>query len=87
MSEHQNVGKEAIFTFGEVMKGGSTIFYRCEFGGRFPVRYMSPNVEQILGFDEQAFKADDSLWLDRIHADDRGEVISAYNALTETTFS
>lgn len=87
MSEYKNIGEEAAFTFREVMEGGSTIFYRCEFGGHFPVRYMSPNVEKVLGFDEQAFKADDKLWLDRIHEEDREDVITAYHRLTESSFT
>lgn len=51
------------------------------------MRYMSPNVEKVLGFDEQAFKADDKLWLDRIHEEDREDVITAYHRLTESSFT
>ncbi|MCW9705618.1 PAS domain-containing sensor histidine kinase [Fodinibius salsisoli] len=87
MSENHDLGKEAAFTFVEIMQGSSTIFYRCDFGGHFPVRYMSPNVEQVLGFKEEAFKADDNLWLDRIHKNDRDKVIKGYNELGRSTFT
>ncbi len=39
--------------------------------------YVSPQVEQILGFTAEEWTGDPSLWIDRIHDDDRDRVLEA----------
>jgi PAS domain S-box-containing protein len=86
MQKPNQLSSEAAFTFKEVMQDGSTIFYRCEFEDDFPIRYMSPNVDAILGFSKKEFKDDDTLWLKRIHPQDRKKVVDAYKKLTPSEF-
>jgi diguanylate cyclase (GGDEF)-like protein/PAS domain S-box-containing protein len=47
------------------------IVYSCEIGERGRWRYVSPQVEEILGYSPEEWMADPELWADRIHPDDR----------------
>ncbi|HKB52161.1 MAG TPA: EAL domain-containing protein [Solirubrobacterales bacterium] len=47
------------------------IVYSCERGERGRWRYVSPQVEQILGYSPEEWMADPNLWAERLHPDDR----------------
>ena len=47
--------------------------------GAVPPTYVSPQVEPILGFSVQEWRADPTLWIRRIHPDDRDRVVEASN--------
>ncbi len=47
------------------------IVYSCELGERGRWRYVSPQVEEILGYSPEEWMADPGLWADRLHRDDR----------------
>jgi diguanylate cyclase (GGDEF)-like protein/PAS domain S-box-containing protein len=47
------------------------IVYSCEMGERGRWRYVSPQVEQILGYSPEEWMADPGLWAQRLHPDDR----------------
>jgi diguanylate cyclase (GGDEF)-like protein/PAS domain S-box-containing protein len=47
------------------------IVYSCEMGERGRWRYVSPQVEEILGYSPEEWMADPGLWADRLHPDDR----------------
>jgi len=49
-----------------------------------PIINMSSNVESILGYKEVEFAADRSLWLSRIHKEDREQVKAAYDNIIDT---
>jgi len=51
-------------------------------GGR--LAYMSAHVRGILGFEPEDFIGDPELWPSRIHPDDRGAAIAAYEAHWQT---
>jgi PAS domain S-box-containing protein len=84
MSDVKKAEDDNQFPFGELMTSSSIIFYHCSLEEGYPVLAMSSNVEAILGFTEEEFAADRSLWLDRIHEDDRKQVKAAYESITET---
>jgi diguanylate cyclase (GGDEF)-like protein/PAS domain S-box-containing protein len=47
------------------------IVYSCERGERGRWRYVSPQIEQILGYSPEEWMADPGLWSERLHPDDR----------------
>ena len=51
------------------------IFYSCEMGEPRRWRYVSPQVEEILGYSPEEWMADPGLWMQRIHSDDRERVL------------
>ena len=81
-SDQDNSG--AAFPFGELVNDSSIIYYHCSLESGFPVRYMSPNVKKILGFEADKFKKDAELWTRQIHDADRAKVLSSYENILET---
>jgi diguanylate cyclase (GGDEF)-like protein/PAS domain S-box-containing protein len=47
------------------------IVYSCEMGERGRWRYVSPQVQEILGYSPEEWMADPGLWAERLHPDDR----------------
>jgi diguanylate cyclase (GGDEF)-like protein/PAS domain S-box-containing protein len=47
------------------------IVYACEIGERGRWRYVSPQVEEILGYTPEEWMADPGLWAQQLHPDDR----------------
>jgi diguanylate cyclase (GGDEF)-like protein/PAS domain S-box-containing protein len=47
------------------------IVYSCELGERGRWRYVSPQIEEILGYSPEEWMADAGLWAERLHPDDR----------------
>ena len=54
------------------------IVYTAELGERGRWRYVSPQVEEILGYRPEELVNDPELWPSRIHPEDRGAAIAAY---------
>ena len=55
------------------------IVYTSEIGERGRWRYVSPQVEEILGYGPEDWLADPSLWLKLLHPDDRSRVLVGEN--------
>jgi diguanylate cyclase (GGDEF)-like protein/PAS domain S-box-containing protein len=51
------------------------IVYSCELGERGRWRYVSPQVEEILGYSPEEWMADPGLWAQCLHPDDRERVL------------
>jgi len=51
------------------------IVYACELGEQGPWRYVSPQVEEILGYSPEEWMADPGLWTRQLHPDDRDRVL------------
>ncbi|HEY7457100.1 MAG TPA: PAS domain-containing protein, partial [Solirubrobacterales bacterium] len=47
------------------------IVYSCELGERGRWRYVSPQIEQILGYSPEEWMAEPGLWTERLHPEDR----------------
>jgi diguanylate cyclase (GGDEF)-like protein/PAS domain S-box-containing protein len=51
------------------------IVYWCELGERGRWRYVSPQIESILGYTPEEWMADPGLWVRQVHPDDRERVL------------
>ncbi|HEX6456017.1 MAG TPA: EAL domain-containing protein [Solirubrobacterales bacterium] len=51
------------------------IVYTAELGEKGPWRYVSPQVEEILGFRPEEFVSDPGLWASLLHPDDRDRAL------------
>ncbi len=47
------------------------IVYSCEIGERGRWRYVSPQIEEILGYSPEEWMADPGLWARQLHPEDR----------------
>jgi diguanylate cyclase (GGDEF)-like protein/PAS domain S-box-containing protein len=56
------------------------IVYACEVGERGHWRYVSPQVEQILGYSPDEWIADPGLWAKQLHPEDRARVLEQEEA-------
>src|ERR1044072_5296372 len=52
-----------------------SIVYSCEVGERGCWRYVSPKIEEILGYSPEEWMADPGLWVERLHPDDRDRAL------------
>ncbi|HWM62980.1 MAG TPA: EAL domain-containing protein [Solirubrobacterales bacterium] len=52
------------------------IVYSCEIGEQGRWRYVSPQVEEILGYSPEEWMADPGLWANRLHPDDRERALA-----------
>lgn len=53
-----------------------SIVYTAEFGSDGAWRYISPNVESILGFSPREWVADPELWFKQLHPEDRDRALA-----------
>jgi PAS domain S-box-containing protein len=63
--------------YRRLVEEGPVIVYEWEFGTPGRWRYVSPQVERLLGYPVQEFLDDPDLWFRLIHDDDREAVIAA----------
>jgi diguanylate cyclase (GGDEF)-like protein/PAS domain S-box-containing protein len=56
------------------------IVYSCELGERGRWHYVSPQVEEILGYSPEEWMADPGLWAERLHPDDRERALEQENS-------
>jgi PAS domain S-box-containing protein len=61
--------------YGALVEQLPAIVYEAEFGERGAWRYVSPQIEPMLGFSPDRWMADRDLWWQQIHPDDRAHVI------------
>jgi len=52
------------------------VTYIAELGARGPWRYVSPQIESMLGFSSAEWLADPASWIDRVHPEDRESVLA-----------
>jgi diguanylate cyclase (GGDEF)-like protein/PAS domain S-box-containing protein len=62
--------------FQALVEGVPVAAYRWEAGSAGRCLYVSPQIEAMLGFPPSQWMADPTLWLERIHPDDRAQVMS-----------
>ncbi len=60
------------------------MLFKCGVDKPFPLFYVSDNVDEILGFPPDYFLGDSSAWSDRIHPDDRKEVLASFSKIVKT---
>jgi diguanylate cyclase (GGDEF)-like protein/PAS domain S-box-containing protein len=62
--------------FQALVEGVPVAAYRWEAGTAGRCLYVSPQIESMLGYPPSQWMADPTLWLERIHPDDRARVMS-----------
>jgi diguanylate cyclase (GGDEF)-like protein/PAS domain S-box-containing protein len=62
--------------FRALLEGVPVAAYRWEAGTAGRCLYVSPQIESMLGYPPAQWMRDADLWLERIHPDDRGRVMS-----------
>jgi PAS domain S-box-containing protein len=66
---------EAAARFRALIEWLPVVVYEAEFGPHGAWRYVSPEIEALLGYSASEWTQDPELWLMRLHPDDRDEVI------------
>src|SRR5688572_13035587 len=56
------------------------VTYIADFSADFALRYMSPQVEALLGFPASDWLASPEFWVERLHPDDRDRVLAEAEA-------
>ncbi len=67
--------------YSELLARVPAIVYVADAGETGWWRYVSPQIEHILGYTPADWCADPELWVDRLHPDDRGWVLAREEAL------
>ena len=67
-----------------LVEGIPAIVYLAEFGTSGPWRYVSPRIEEVLGYTPEEWMADPDIWYQRIHPEDR-EIAAVTEAHTRAT--
>jgi diguanylate cyclase (GGDEF)-like protein/PAS domain S-box-containing protein len=67
---------EADLRYRELVERTPAVSYVAEFDEMGTVRYMSPQVEDLLGYPPEAFSPPSELWYDLVHPDDRDRVLA-----------
>lgn len=79
-----NYSNEALFPFEELLQSTSIVFYHCALSEDYPLLFISPNVEEVLGFEEQDFDSNPNLWIERIPPQDKEKVLNTYDSIPDT---
>jgi diguanylate cyclase (GGDEF)-like protein/PAS domain S-box-containing protein len=81
-----DVGRGSADTAGagysQLLARVPAIVYIADPGGCGPWHYVSPQIEQILGYTPEEWCADVEMWLNRLHPDDRDWVLEREESLT-----
>ena len=78
--EHSGIS----YPLQELLATSAIIFYHCSIEEKFPLLFISDNVEDVLGFRPEEFYSRNSLWMDRLHPDDYDNVVSHFENLHKT---
>ncbi len=68
------VRKKAEADYRNLVERLPAIVYTCEVGAEGRWRYVSPQIEEILGYSPDEWLADPRLWARQLHPDDRERV-------------
>ena len=56
------------------------ITYIADFVGAFTLRYVSPQIESVLGFTPEQWLEDEDAWVSALHPDDRDRILAEAEA-------
>ena len=71
----QEIG-DAAARYRALVELAPIVVYEWEFGDPGHWRYLSPRIGELLGYGADEFLADPDLWWNRIHEDDRADVLA-----------
>ncbi|MBK9711882.1 MAG: PAS domain S-box protein [Kouleothrix sp.] len=77
--------REAEAKYRTLVEQIPAIIYTAEIDGTSSTRYVSPQIETILGFTPEEWMADPDLWLAQVVPDDRAGLLNAVNLLHTST--
>jgi len=83
----QNLSKDPSgisYPFKELLATSGIIFYHCSVEEKFPLLFISDNVQNILGFKPDEFYNKNTLWMDRLHPDDFERIVTRFDNLADT---
>src|SRR3954466_8421851 len=63
--------------YRELVERSPAVSYTAEFGSSCVWHFVSPQVEQLLGYTAQEWMADPGLWFRLIHPEDQASVLAA----------
>lgn len=67
-----------------VLSVASLAMYACKPGGDYSPTYMSSNTAAVCGFEARDFLDNSSLWIDRVHPEDRPRLLANLKKLIKT---
>ncbi|HVW19012.1 MAG TPA: EAL domain-containing protein [Solirubrobacteraceae bacterium] len=70
MAEVDHVAGEAEARWRSLVEQIPAVVYTCDFDQGSTLRYLSPRMEELVGYPVEMFLADPELWYDLIHPDD-----------------
>jgi PAS domain S-box-containing protein len=76
LAESMDKLREAETKYRTLVEQLPSIVYTAEFGADGPWRYVSPNIESILGFSPQEWLGDSELWFRQLHPEDRDRALT-----------
>ncbi len=76
--------REAESRYRSLVERLPAIVYLAVFGEVAPWLYVSPRIEQVLGFTPEEWQADPGIWLRQVHPDDRDRVMQEENRSRDT---
>ena len=66
--------------FRSLVEDLPAITYIADFVGAFTLRYVSPQIEQLLGYAPERWIADDNAWVSALHPADRDRIVAEAEA-------
>ena len=66
--------------FRSLVEDLPAITYIADFVGAFTLRYVSPQIEQVLGYTPERWIADPDAWVEAVHPDDRDRITAEAEA-------
>lgn len=80
VTEHRRTERqlrEAETKYRTLVEGLPAVVYIAEFGAEGTWRYVSPQIEAVLGFSQEEFMSGAKFWRDRILPEDRDQALAA----------
>lgn len=74
-----DAGSIAAWEYPKLLERVPAVIYVADTGGDGRWHYVSPQIEQILGYPAAEWRANPGLWAERLHPDDRGWVLAREN--------
>jgi diguanylate cyclase len=66
--------------FRSLVEDLPAITYIADFVGTFTLRYVSPQIERVLGYPPERWIADEEAWVNAVHPDDRERIMAEAEA-------
>jgi hypothetical protein len=77
MREAQQALRDSEARLAYLLRTAPTIIYTADPAGAQPARYVSPNVEALLGWPPERYLERPGFWFEMVHPDDRAAVLAA----------